>query len=438
MTEKRVYSLTGGGALKISARALCAALLLLLLLLPCASSAYADDRSNVELSLVQGISSVNRPFSVSNLLPGDDESIDVQLLVAHVDALSVWFQADVVEDPSALSRALELRVVDVASNVMIWQGTLDDLNEHPVSVPVSASEGGETTLSWRIEAGLPAQAGNEYQLARCTADLQWYVQGDDQSKLTPLTSTGDSLPHVLLALALAVGTGALAIVAIRRRRAALAVADVSSSAPMGAHAAVSPISSDDEDGDDDAAGGSASRIADVPCRRCGIASCGCGSMGPDLGACESSPERVRNRIGVAVQLNDGHPVFPEGSVSLEPWQHGGAGIFRGKHRYCRCFLPKSIWRTCRVVWRRLLTCGFSGARRCCTKAVPWGWSSGMRGCVSDKVLAPGQTGRSSYRGGAWPMDPATDTRGRTFRLTCALRSCRRRTTRGGISREALP
>ncbi|RDB57122.1 hypothetical protein C1879_07780 [Paraeggerthella hongkongensis] len=361
---------------------------MLLLLLPCASSAYADDRSNVELSLVQGISSVNRPFSVSNLLPGDDESIDVQLLVAHVDALSVWFQADVVEDPSALSRALELRVVDVASNVMIWQGTLDDLNEHPVSVPVSASEGGETTLSWRIEAGLPAQAGNEYQLARCTADLQWYVQGDDQSKLTPLTSTGDSLPHVLLALALAVGTGALAIVAIRRRRAALAVADVSSSAPMGAHAAVSPISSDDEDGDDDAAAA----------RRRGLLTClavvaalllVAAAAWALIWARASLPQSVFETGSVAVQLNDGHPVFPEGSVSLEPgstvvreFSVGNTGTADVFYRIYLENLQGGLASALDVRVFRGETMLYQGS------------ALGLEqrdACVSDKVLAPGQT-----------------------------------------------
>ena len=57
------------------------------------SAAHADN--TVELVLSQGVESVNEPFAVSGMLPGDCESIDIIVEVRHMEALSVAFEAEV-------------------------------------------------------------------------------------------------------------------------------------------------------------------------------------------------------------------------------------------------------------------------------------------------------------------------------------------------------
>ena len=96
------------------------------------SAAHADN--TVELVLSQGVESVNEPFAVSGMLPGDCESIDIIVEVRHMEALSVAFEAEVAGEPVALSDALELRVVDRVEGTVLYEGTIAALDAHPLSV----------------------------------------------------------------------------------------------------------------------------------------------------------------------------------------------------------------------------------------------------------------------------------------------------------------
>lgn len=192
---------------------------LLSLLLACASPSTALAEGAAELVLSQGVESVNEPFSVSGMLPGDRESIDVLVEVRHAEALSVTFEAEVVGESAALSRALELRVVDRATGAALYEGTVAALDANPFAIDLPKSENGTSVLAWRIEAGLPTSAGNEHQASRCEIDLHWYVEGGDQPKLASLVRTGDWTAFALLLALACVAVGAMLAWWLRARRA---------------------------------------------------------------------------------------------------------------------------------------------------------------------------------------------------------------------------
>lgn len=323
------------------------------------------------------------------MLPGDTESISVQVRVGHVEALDVWFQAEISEDSSALSEMLDLRVTDSVSGTVIWQGALGDLNaSSPVYVSVPASETGSTVLSWRIEAALPTHAGNEYQSVRCVADLHWYVQGDDQSKLTPLLPAGDGLPPAFLALVLIAAVAVLAVAAgVFRRKHGMFAASATLAAPTGAHEDfVLPSADFRKLGD-------GSRL-----RRKGMAVCALTAVGllvavvvawALIWAHAHLPENTFETGSVSLELNGGRPVFPEGSVRLEPgctaveeFTVSNTGTAEAYYRVYLSGLRGGLASSLEVTVSRGSSVLYRGS------AVGLEHSNA---CPSDKTLAPGQT-----------------------------------------------
>ena len=323
------------------------------------------------------------------MLPGDTESISVQVRVGHVAALDVWFKAEISEDSSALSEMLDLRVIDSASGTVIWQGALGDLNaSSPVCVSVPASETGSTVLSWRIEAALPTHVGNEYQSARCVADLHWCVQGDDQSKLTPLLPAGDGLPPTFLALALIAAVAVLAVAAgVFRRKYGMFAASATLAAPTGAHEDFALPSSDfGKPGD-------GSWL-----RRKGMAVCALAVVGLLVAAVVAwaliwahahLPENAFETGSVSLELNGGRPVFPEGSARLEPgctaveeFTVSNTGTAEAYYRVYLSGLRGGLASSLEVTVSRGSSVLYRGS------------AAGLEhsdACPSDKTLAPGQT-----------------------------------------------
>lgn len=198
MGSKRKIAPGGGWPLKATLLALSAFLLLCgaFALGPHAVAHAADDQI---LVLAEGIESVNEPFSVSSMVPGDEASIDVAVDVRHHADMQVWFRAEPAEADAALLRALELTVTDIPTGRVLYTGAAERLaTVGSFAVDVPKNETGTTRLAWRVTAKLPTSAGNEVQATRCVIDLHWFVPEGEQPNLAPLAKTGDVGPFILL------------------------------------------------------------------------------------------------------------------------------------------------------------------------------------------------------------------------------------------------
>lgn len=275
---------------RVALPAFLAALLSLLLAWASPSTALAE--GGAELVLSQGVESVNEPFSVTGMLPGDRESIDVLVEVRHSEALSVTFEAEMAGESAALSRALELRVVDRSTGAVLCEGTVAALDGRPFSVDLPKSADGTSTLAWRVEAELPTSAGNEHQASRCEIDLQWHVEEGDQPKLAPLVKTGD---WMAFAFVLALACAVLGVMLAWRLRSRQAAAEGTPAIGASRRAKVAAL-----------LGAVAALLA--------AAVLAWALLGPHA----RLPHSTFETGTVAVDLNGGEPVFADGEAFLAP------------------------------------------------------------------------------------------------------------------------
>ena len=166
------------------------------------------------MELYAGAPSANERFAVAGMLPGDAESRDFAVRVAHTASLDVRFSAELVSDEQGLADALHARVEDAAGAV-VYDGPVRALAQEPVLFRLADNEAGETVLACRVTVSLDAAAGNELQGAHAQIDLHWTVDASDEGKLAPLAKTGDVFNSVVALLALLCILAAAFVVARR-------------------------------------------------------------------------------------------------------------------------------------------------------------------------------------------------------------------------------
>ncbi|WP_101722669.1 hypothetical protein [Eggerthella timonensis] len=209
-------------ARRAAATALLAALAACCLALACPAASARAEGGGASVELYEGAPSANERFSVAGMLPGDAESRDFVVKVAHAEPLDVRFAVEVVSDERGLADVLNVRLEDAAGTV-VYDGPASALSREPATLRVDDGAG-ETVLACRVTVSLSASAGNEFQGAHAQIDLHWSVDASDEGKLAPLAKTGDALGAALGALVLLCVAAAAALAARRlqgRRRQAL-------------------------------------------------------------------------------------------------------------------------------------------------------------------------------------------------------------------------
>ena len=310
-------------------------------------AAFADAGS-FDVVLAQDAASANEPFSLSGMLPGDEETIDVAVDVRHESPLHVNFEIDPVECDSPLSGALVLRIEDAATGAAVCEGTLDQLTKAtPLVIEVPESETGVTRLSWRVAAQMPPSAGNENQSARCVVDLHWFVQGDYQASLAPLPKTGDPLLPILLVLAVVAGAAALVWRFGRARRGKLLACMVALAVSVGAVGAFAWAA---------------------------------------FGAHAKLPFNLFETGTVSIELNEGRPVFSDGvpleagRTATEEFTVSNTGTADVRYRIYLADVTGDLAASLEFTIKRggdVLFCGSAAELE------------RVDACVSDAVLAPG-------------------------------------------------
>lgn len=311
-------------------------------------SAALAEAGPFDVVLAQGAASANEPFSLSGMLPGDEEAIDVAVDVRHECPLRVHFKIDPVECDSPLSGALMLRIEDAATGAVVCEGALDQLTKAaPVAIEVPESETGVTRLSWRVVAKLPPSAGNENQSARCVVDLHWFVQGDDQASLAPLPKTGDPLLPILVVLAVVAGVAVIVWRFGRARRGKVLACAVALAVSVGAVGAFAWAA---------------------------------------FGAHAKLPFNLFETGTVSIELNEGRPVFSDGvpleagRTATEEFTVSNTGTADVRYRIYLADVTGDLAASLEFTIRRgddVLFCGSAAELE------------RVDACVSDAVLAPG-------------------------------------------------
>ncbi len=132
----------------------------------------------------------NEPFEVSNMFPGDSVTKYFAIKVNHTSEVTLMFGAEVTKQTRSLSRALCIKVTQLNTGKVIYDGALSNADSEGYGVTFAQSETGETLAYYKIEAYLPSSTGNEYQNASLSASFKWFVT--DKDTLGPSISTGDS------------------------------------------------------------------------------------------------------------------------------------------------------------------------------------------------------------------------------------------------------
>lgn len=197
-----------------------------------AYGAFSDGKTSGEgaaLELFESQLCDNERFSVSDMLPGDSITEHFCIKAYHDKDIELFFRADITEETKALGDVLRLRVIETSSGEIIADAPFRETDGREFSQIIKKA-GGESTLYYEITAYLDTSVGNEFQNARLTADLSWYVEddggsagqdpGDDgaagSSGLT--AKTGDTMNLALVVIMLLSALALAVVLLVCRRR----------------------------------------------------------------------------------------------------------------------------------------------------------------------------------------------------------------------------
>lgn len=161
------------------------------------SAAPQDDSPSREL--YKNHAEDNKPFQVSNMVPGDKVSRDFTVRIHHKDQVTLYFKGLVTKQSKDLGDVLQVRVTDKNSGKVICQGTFNTINNKEYSQEIAQSGSGQTDVTYQVDAWLDTSVGNAYQKAFLDADFQWYVKDDGNTEPTqpsdnPTTPTDPTKP----------------------------------------------------------------------------------------------------------------------------------------------------------------------------------------------------------------------------------------------------
>ncbi|WP_040195575.1 hypothetical protein [Candidatus Soleaferrea massiliensis] len=142
------------------------------------------------LELYQGQPSVNQPFQVSDMLPGDELSKYFCVKAYHDGDITVRFRAPITEETGGLSKVLMLRVTDLGSDTVLYDGSFEDCQNADIRQVLTGNADKETISYYKIDAYLDTSVGNEYQLTTLKANFTWEVLEDTSSSSSDSSISG--------------------------------------------------------------------------------------------------------------------------------------------------------------------------------------------------------------------------------------------------------
>ena len=169
-----------------------------------AESMAENTGKSVKLELHRGQGSDRDSFNVKNMLPGDSASKRYDVKVSHSEDVTVYFRTVVTEQTKSLSEVLCIRIINVDSGKVIYDGVISKMSQKGYEETAYADGDKETVLRYGINVYLPSSVGNEYQSSMLKCDLEWFVY-DESVLIPPQTSDrGNIILHTVLAVLMTV------------------------------------------------------------------------------------------------------------------------------------------------------------------------------------------------------------------------------------------
>lgn len=159
----------------------------------------ADKPTAPKVELYKGKLGDNQRFEVKNMLPGDTETKYFCLKAYHDNDIDLYFKAEITEQTKSLGNALHIKVTHLETGRVLYDAPFSEIDGKEFVELLKANSEKATTAYYQIDVSLDTTVGNEYQVARLTADFEWYVK--DEGGLTP-PPTGDNT-NVLMWIILA-------------------------------------------------------------------------------------------------------------------------------------------------------------------------------------------------------------------------------------------
>lgn len=174
----------------------------------------ADRPEAAVLELYQGQAGDNERFEVRDMLPGDSVTKYFCIRAHHEEALELFFRTEVTEETKSLGDVLQIRVTRLETGEVLYDGPFTGADGQEFSETLAGNAAGETVAYYRVDVSLDTSVGNEYQQARLTADLEWFVK-DEGSLEPPPTGVAANLT---LWIVLAAASLTLVVLLILTRR----------------------------------------------------------------------------------------------------------------------------------------------------------------------------------------------------------------------------
>lgn len=161
--------------------------------------AQADKPTAYKLELYKDKPEDNQRFEVVNMLPGDMVTKYFCIKAYHEKDIDLYFKADITEQTKSLGNVLHIKVTHMESGRVLCEAAFSEVKGKEFAALLKANSEKGTTVYYQIDVSLDTSVGNEYQVARLTADFEWVVK--DEGGLTP-PQTGDNInptPWIVLA-----------------------------------------------------------------------------------------------------------------------------------------------------------------------------------------------------------------------------------------------
>lgn len=173
------------------------------------SRSHQADKPVAEvLELFRGKSGVNERFEVKNMFPGDMETKYFCVRAFHDKDVDLFFKTDIAEQTKNLGNVLHIKVTHMNTGKVLFDAPFSEVDGRECSELLKANGEKSTTAYYQIDVSFDTSVGNDYQAARLTANIEWYVKNGGE--LTP-PPTGDNT-NVLLWSILAVSSLLLIVI----------------------------------------------------------------------------------------------------------------------------------------------------------------------------------------------------------------------------------
>ncbi len=131
-------------------------------------TAFADDAKTIRLKKEN--KSVNSPFDVVNMFPGDAETKEFVVKVSHKKPITLYYHADIQLGSEKLAEVMMVKIELPEKGILLYDGLMRDMP----SALEHVLEANESEIVYRITAYLETSVGNDYQYKSLKADFRWW------------------------------------------------------------------------------------------------------------------------------------------------------------------------------------------------------------------------------------------------------------------------